>query len=409
LEARTAVTAPSGREILLGEIRRGLRAFCLERWQSLHENYARVNLSDSGVAPLTLAELEELGLDLGGLRGLELGYGWTRGSPELRSRISELYGGEVGEGEILVTAGSAEANLAAAMSLVEEGDLVGVDVPNYMQVPGLVRFLGARARELKRTHPSWRFPVGEAVRFIEEEKPKVVFVCNPNNPTATVLRESEVEEMAEAARRAGALLVFDEVYWGSEQGGDRPSALEIAGKDVALSVCGLSKVYGMPGLRLGWLAGRRDLVERAWAVKDYVSIAPSILSDRIASTVLTRDNVAKLRKRAREIVKGNFELLLKTIDSDLLQPLPVEGGAFAWAKVPWAEDTLSLCELVFARRGVLVNPGECFENPGFLRIGLGQRQESFAASLRELVEALREARSTLERASLEAAAEVKGC
>jgi Aspartate/tyrosine/aromatic aminotransferase len=140
-----------------------------------------------------------------------------------------------------------------------------------------------------------------------------------------------------------------------------------------------------------------------------VSIAPSILSDRIASTVLTRDNVAKLRKRAREIVKGNFELLQKTIDSDLLQLLPVEGGAFAWAKVPWAEDTLSLCELVFARRGVLVNPGECFENPGFLRIGLGQRQESFAASLRELVEALREARSTLERASLEAAAEVKGC
>jgi aspartate/methionine/tyrosine aminotransferase len=147
----------------------------------------------------------------------------------------------------------------------------------------------------------------------------------------------------------------------------------------------------MPGLRLGWLAGRRDLVERAWAVKDYVSIAPSILSDRIASTALTRDNVAMLRKRAREIVRGNFELLSKSA-GDLLQPLPVEGGAFAWARVPWASDTLSLCELIFARRGVLVNPGECFESPGFIRVGLGQRPESFAKSLQDLVAALKSAR-----------------
>jgi len=107
-----------------------------------------------------------------------------------------------------------------------------------------------------------------------------------------------VEELGEAARRAGVVLVFDEVYWGSELSGDRPSALEIAGKDVAVSVCGLSEVYGMPGLRLGWLAGRRELVERAWAVKDYVSIAPSVLSGRVTSAVLTQDNVRKLRSRA---------------------------------------------------------------------------------------------------------------
>jgi aspartate/methionine/tyrosine aminotransferase len=374
--------------LLLGEVRRGLRAFCLERWQSLHENYARVNMSESGVAPLSLAELEELGLKLESLRELKLGYGWTRGSPELRSRISELYNGEVKEDEVLVTAGSAEANFVAAVSLVEGGDLAAVDLPNYMQVPGLLGFLGARVLEVKRSHPSWRFPVDEAVRVIEEERPKAFFICNPNNPTATVLREREVEELGEAARRAGTVLVFDEVYWGSELSGDKPSALEIAGKDVAVSVCGLSKVYGMPGLRLGWLAGKKEIVERAWAVKDYVSIAPSALSDRIASAVLTQDNVRKLRRRAREIVGRNFELFARIMGGRLLEPLPPEAGAFVWARVPWARETLSLCKRLFAEKGVLVNPGECFDAPGYLRIGLGQRMSGFAESLQVLATAL---------------------
>jgi aspartate/methionine/tyrosine aminotransferase len=379
-------------ERISGNLREDLGAFCLERWQSLHENYAAINLSESGVFPLKLSELEDFGLRLDELKHLELGYGWTRGSPELRERISVLYNGEIGKDEVLVTAGSAEANLVTAMSVLKEGDLALVDVPNYMQVPGLLPFLGARVLELKRSSPAWKFPIDEAIRLIQENKPRVVFICNPNNPTGQVLGNAELEELGDVARKAGTILVFDEVYWGSELNGEKPSALEVIGKDVAISISGLSKVYGLPGLRIGWIAGRREVIERAWSFKDYTSIAPSMLSDKIASSVLSLDSVKKLRERARRIVGRNLELFTSKVSRDLLDAVIPEAGAFIWAKVPWFKDTLGLSLELFSRRGILVNPGECFESPGFLRIGIGQKSEDFSSSLEKLVEGLVELR-----------------
>lgn len=377
-------------EILFKDVRKGLKAFCLERWQSLHENYARFNLSESGVFPLKLHELELLGLKIEDLKEMSLGYGWTRGSPELREKISELYGGEAGKDEVLVTAGSAEANFILAMSIVREGDLVFVDVPNYMQMPGLLPFFGARVKELRRSPPSWKFPTEKAVKMIEEEKPKAVFICNPNNPTGQVISEKELEELEAVARRVGTILVFDEVYWGSEIENDRPSVLEMLGKDAVVSVSGLSKVYGMPGLRIGWIAGKKEIVEMAWSIKDYTSIAPSVLSDRIASAVLSAETVRALRERARRIVKKNYEIFASTIPRDLLDPLPPQAGAFVWARVPWENNTLALSMMLFSSRGILVNPGECFGEPGFLRIGLGQESSEFSNSLAELAKGLKE-------------------
>jgi len=380
------------KEAISGELRRGLRAFCLERWQSLHENYAKLNMSESGVSPLKLYELEELGLNIESLREIEIGYGWTRGSPELRERISELYGGEVEEEEILITNGSAEANLVAALTTVSENYLYGTDVPNYMQLPGLAPFLGGKMLKLMRSHPSWEFPVGEAVRLIEEKRPKAFFICNPNNPTTKVMKENALEELGDAARRSGTILIFDEVYWGSELHGDRKSALEIIGKDVAVSISGLSKVYGMPGLRIGWIAGNKGLVNKAWAFKDYTSIAPSVLSDKIASTVLKPDSIKRLRERSRSILKKNSDAFSSKL-SDVLEIVPPEAGMFAWARVPWTNDTLEISWELFKDRGILVNPGECFDSPGFLRIGLGHDPSSFpkhAEELRIALQMLRE-------------------
>ncbi|MEM0021571.1 MAG: pyridoxal phosphate-dependent aminotransferase [Fervidicoccaceae archaeon] len=387
-------------DLLFGMMRENLRAFCLERWQSLHENFARTNMSESGVFPLRLNELESFGLNLEELMNMEIGYGWTGGSPELRERIAELYKGEVSREEVLVTAGSAEANLVAAMSTVKLGETAVVDLPNYMQIPGLIEFLGGKKLELRRSPPSWAFPIERAINIIEERRPKAAFICNPNNPTATVIPEKDIAELGDAARRAGTILIFDEVYWGSELSGERPSALEILGKDSAVSVSGLSKVYGLPGLRIGWLSGKKEIVERAWSAKDYVSIAPSILSDKIASHILGGESIERLRSRAKEIVRKNLREFLSRASGDLLSPLQPQAGAFIWASVPWEENTLSLALDLFENWKILVNPGECFESPGYLRIGLGQEPKSFSGAMDELVGALskeREKRVNIEK------------
>ncbi len=375
---------------LFGEAAPGLPLFCLERWQSLHETEARIQLSESGVHPLTLEELEEYGLRLEELARLELGYGWTKGSPTLRERIAQLYSGAVDPEGVVVANGSAEANLVAAISLVSPGDTVLVDMPNYMQLPGILKWLRARIIPLWRRPPTWRFPLEEAVEYIRKYRPRAVFVTDPNNPTGSYMSRGELEELAEEAGKTGTLLVFDEVYWGSELGEPRPSILEVAGPEQAVSVSGLSKVYGLPGLRIGWVAGSRSVAERVWSVKDYTSIAPSRLSDYIASIVLDPGNVDRLRSRAKSIVTQNLDFFKEMLsgNEDLLKPYWPKAGAYVFAEVPWVKDTLQLAYRLYEEYGILANPGECFELPGYLRIGVGQQPGDFRHNLTELLAAL---------------------
>lgn len=380
---------------LFGEAVPGLQLFCLERWQSLHETEAKVQLSESGVHPLTLAELEEYGVDLGELRRLELGYGWTRGSPRLRERIAQLYGEAVEPEGVVAASGSAEANLVTAISIVSPGDTVVVDMPNYMQLPGLLKWLGAKVVYLWRRPPTWSFPLGEAVEILRRTKPKALFVTDPNNPTGTYMSWKEMEELVVEAERRGTLLVFDEVYWGSELGDPRPSILEVAGPERAVSVSGLSKVYGLPGLRIGWAAGSKEVAERMWSVKDYTTIAPSRLSDYVASIVLEPGNARRLRERARSIVGRNLETLRSRLEarSGVLEPFWPRAGAYILARVPWSRDTLALSYTLYVDHGILVNPGECFELPGHLRIGVGQKPDEFSVNVEELLAVLEKLRS----------------
>lgn len=375
---------------LTGEVADGLPSFCLERWQSLHETAARINLSESGVYPLTLAELRDYGVDLEDLGGLELGYGWTRGSPELREAISELYGGTVPPENIVVTAGSAEANLVTVLSLVRENDVVLVDMPNYMQVVGLLRWVGAEVVYIWRQPPDWRFPLQEALELVSTLRPKALFVNDPNNPTGSYMTHREIEELVLEASRLGTTLVFDEVYWGTERGEPKVSVVQASEQGNLISVSGLSKTYGLPGLRIGWVAASsRRISELAWSVKDYTSIAPSVLSDKIASLILKQDVVVKLRDRARRVVEENMRAFLAEISGkELFEPYPAKSGAFIWVRVPWVEDTLGLAYTIYKQRGVLLVPGECFEMRGYMRIGLGMKPEHFRVGLRELVESM---------------------
>lgn len=376
---------------MFGEVIERLPTFCLERWQSLHETSAKVLLSESGVHPLNFSELLDYGLSLSELLSTELSYGWTKGSPRLREKISGIYSWVVGPENIVVTSGSAEANLITVLATVKAGDLVLVDTPSYMQVPGLLNWLGARTVFLRRGPPDWGFPISEAITLMRQHKPKALFVNDPNNPTGTYITRRELEELSYEAEKTNTLLVFDEVYWGSELYESRPSILEVATPELAVSVSGLSKVYGLPGLRVGWVAGSKELVSRLWSLKDYTTIAPPVLSDYIASIVLEHDNIKRLRERAKNIVRSNLEVLrgIHGRVSNLFEVVWPRAGAYFLSRIPWSDDTLMIAYRLFREYSVLVNPGECFEIPGYLRIGLGQQPSKFRESLQYLIDGLR--------------------
>ncbi|MHA1581073.1 MAG: aminotransferase class I/II-fold pyridoxal phosphate-dependent enzyme [Candidatus Baldrarchaeia archaeon] len=373
-----------------------LPVFCLERWLSLRENYAKILLCESGVEPLTIAELEELYGKPVIDSSLELGYGWTKGSPELRGKIAELYDG-VSEDNILVTCGSSEANFLTALATVEKGDTIVVEMPNYMQIPGLLKWRGAKVIEIwRKPERNFQLSTDELVKIIEEYKPKAFFAINPNNPTGQFLKEKELREIAEAANKNNTMLVFDEVYRGLEHDSPTPpSIIDIVGVEKGVVISGLSKVFGLPGPRIGWIVAGKKLIEKLWAIKDYTTIAPSNISDHIATIALSENIREKLVERAKKIVKENKNTLrnLSSKYSDVMRIVWPEATPIFMAEINWAENSEEICEKLFKDYGILITPGTCFNLSKYIRITLGPEPRKYRKDVAELFEALAELKS----------------
>ena len=272
-----------------------IERFELERWQSIHEHDVEINLSESGMHPVRLRELVDVA-DLDDLLGQELGYTQTNGTVQLRERVAALYDG-ASAANVLVTNGGSEANFVTCWHLINPGDEVVVIQPTYMQIPGLARSFGATVRDvwLEDGHGGqgddpqpparWRLDL-DAVRAAVTPHTRCIAVCNPNNPTGARLDEAEVAALCAVAEDVGCWVLADEIYRGAElDGRDTPSAW--GRHDRVIVTGGLSKAYGLPGLRIGWIAGPADLVEQLWGRRDYTTIAPGAVNDLLARVALT--------------------------------------------------------------------------------------------------------------------------
>jgi DNA-binding transcriptional MocR family regulator len=228
-----------------------IEEFTLERIQSLYENTVEYNLSDSGVHPYSLRELltpEQQNQ----LLNVELGYGWTNGRVELRQAIAGLHPNRTAD-EVIVTNGSAEANFLLVMSLLEPGDELVVFVPNYLQIWGWARAIGVTVKEVVlREELGWT-PDLDDVRKAVSARTKMMTICNPNNPTGSVLSRETMDGLVAIAREHGIYLHADEVYKGAELDQDEPPSFADL-YEKAIITSGLSKAMALPGLRIGWLA-----------------------------------------------------------------------------------------------------------------------------------------------------------
>lgn len=357
-----------------------LPPFAMERWQSRFEHRVDFNLSESGVEPLTLAALAELlGFDPA---AVSLGYVQTNGSDRLRERIAALYPG-AGPENVVVTTGGAEANFLALWRLVSPGDRVAVLQPTYGQTPGLAEGLGAEVRTWHLEASRGWHPAPGAAGEAVGDAARLVVVTNPNNPTGAVLEPEARAEVVEVAERGGAWLLSDEVYAGAEVSGEETPTLWGEGERV-LVTGSLSKAYGLPGLRLGWVVAPAGLAEELWAAKDYTTIAPTALSDALAARVLRPDARASVLERTRGIVRENLAILAAWLDDrpDLFSFVPPAAGAICFVRYSLDLGSSEVAERLRTERGVLVVPGDHFGLDGFLRLGFGVR----AAYLREALE-----------------------
>ena len=364
--------------------------FELERWQSTWENRVRFNLSESGVHPLSIQELLGLaGASAMPLLEVRLGYSQSNGTDLLRERIAALYPG-VSPDQVLVTTGSSEANFVTCWRLIEPGDKVAVMQPNYQQTWGLAQNFGAQVRPFQLHEKEGWEPYAEEIRTAIAPGTKLVVVTNPHNPTGHILSDASRKVILERTAEVGAWLLADEVYTGAERAGKTTPSFWGA-YDKVVVVNGLSKAYGLPGLRVGWIVAPPALTQETWSRHDYTTIGPSGASDHLAAVALEPRVREKLIERTRRILNTNYPVMEAWLKAfgDTFTWHPPQAGAICWARYRQAIPAGEIVEKVRAQHSVLLVPGDHFGMPSFLRFGFGGDLQHFEEALAETERALR--------------------
>ena len=348
--------------------------FRMERTQCLYENEVEYNLSESGVRPLRLEELLE-GEDRAGFLSHALKYPESNGSPELCERIAQFHG--VAAQQVMVTNGGSEANYTALWGLLEKGDHTAVMLPNYLQTWGLARAYGKTANafylveRMEGARMRWALDVDSLKRSVTS-KTRMIVVTNPNNPTGAVLTESEMDEIIRAARKVKAWLLVDEIYRGAEVAG--PISPTFCGRyDKLLVTSGLSKAFGLPGLRIGWIVAPAKTVARLCQYRDYTTLTPTYLSDRLARIVMGSARRETVLARTRKIIREQLPRLEAWIHShdDIFTYIPPIAGAIAFVRYNLPISSSALFDKLRIEQSVLITPGDHFGVKKYIRVGYG--------------------------------------
>ncbi len=370
-----------------------IELFAMERMQSTWENLVEFNLSESGVHPLRVTELFDTDAERESFLQQEICYTQSNGTIELRQAIAALYPGTTVE-HIEVTNGGSEANFVVCWKLLEPGDEVVMTVPNYGQTLGLAKAFAGTMHDwpLVPDYESGRWrPDLDRLASLVNPRTKLIVICNPNNPTGARIRASELDAIAHIAAKHGTWVVSDEIYRGAEvDGQETPSMWGRYERVIVTS--GLSKAYGLPGLRIGWIVGPPPVIASTWSYHDYTSIAPGALSDRLARVALAPARRAKILGRTRSIIRTNLPVMTGwwSARGDQFQQIAPEAGAIIYVHYRLPVNSTTLVNRLREERSVLIVPGDHFGMDGYLRIGTGSPTDYLRTGLERLSDLLAE-------------------
>jgi len=363
--------------------------FQMERTQCLHENEVKYNLSESGVWPLSLGELVPDREQRDELDRVPLSYPHSSGCESLRRNIARFYGASDPRG-VTVTNGGSEANYMTLWGLVGAADRVAFMLPNYLQGWGISRAYGRQADgyrlKMKRSGDGWRWQLDvDSLKQAVHRNTRVIVVTNPNNPTGHVLDEDEMQAIIDAARAVGAWILSDEIYRGAEI--DGPLSPTFHGRyDKVIVTSGLSKAFGLPGLRTGWIVSTPKMIDHLVQYHDYLTLTPSMLSDRLADIVMQPGRRDEILRRTRRIIGENLPLIEKWIakHADILDYARPMAGAIVTVRYRLPIGSVALFKRLLEEQSVLITPGGHLGIGNYLRIGYGYDVDKLKQGLRRI-------------------------
>lgn len=354
-----------------------IRPFGVEQWMNEWETRCEYNLAETCVESLTMQQL----LDMTGktqevldeMLKIKMTYGHITGSQRLRELISAQYSHQTAE-NILITHGAIGANALIYETLVEPGDTVISVLPTYQQHYSIPASYGADVRILPLREDNGFLPDVQELKSLINEKTKLIAINNPNNPTGALIDEQLLGQIVEVARSAGAWLLCDEVYRGTDQKGDGYTAAMADLYEKGISTASMSKAYSLAGLRLGWIAAPVELLKEVEIHRDYNTVSVGILDDYFASLAL--ENREKILARNQKMLRDNLEILDAWVSNEpLISYVKPRSGTTALLKYDLPIGSRQFCVDLLKRYGVMFTPGEALDMEGYLRIGFANNSE----------------------------------
>jgi aspartate/methionine/tyrosine aminotransferase len=388
-----------------------IEPFQLERWMTKYEVDITWDIAESGIYPMSSRELLELlprdkrESELERLLDLRLGYSEACGSAELRGLIAATYE-NTSPDNILITTGAIEANFLLFNELLSAGDHLVAVSPAYQQLHSVAKAIGCEvALWTLRDEGEFRFDLND-LRALVTPETRMIVVNSPHNPTGAMLSKEQLEEIYTLAEELDAWVLSDEAYRWLDLPGSPPLAPPMRNLGTrAISTGTFSKPFGLPGLRIGWIAAPEDIVRRCWGLRDYISLSPGKLNDALA--VLAFRHRDQIVERTRRIVAENIPFATRWFaeNVDLVSWTPPQGGILALMKYKLDLPSLELANRLAEDYSVMLAPGSAFGYEGYLRIGVGNTPALFAEGLRQTERCLRDlAEAGVPRQSSEMAA-----
>jgi aspartate/methionine/tyrosine aminotransferase len=328
------------------------------------QSHARFNLATSGVGPYPLRELpfDWSQLEING----DNSYGYV----PLKQAIAAHAG--VDPDCVVAAAGTSFANYLAMATMLDAGDEVLIEHPAYGLLVDAASYIGAAVKRFPRTEESGYALDPAAVRRAMTHKTRLIVVTNLHNPSSALAPEAALREVADLARGAGARLLVDEVYLDAVYENTPRTSFHIGPEVVVTS--SLTKVYGLSGLRCGWILAEPDLARSMWQLNNLFAATPVHPGELLSVAAFA--NLDTIRERARRVVDADRAVLNEFV------PAPPNGTtAFLNLGIPDAEPFLARLRAEYETSAV---PGRFFEMPGHIRIGMGVDHEMFAEGVGRL-------------------------
>jgi aspartate/methionine/tyrosine aminotransferase len=347
--------------------------FRIERFYDAHEFTTRFMLSSSDCESWSVADL--LALDPGAeerLLSLRLGYTESPGSPQLREAISLTYEGLTAD-DVLVLAAAEEGIFTLYHALLGPGDHAVVETPCYESALEALRSAGCEVSTWTRRFDDGWAHDRDALRSLLRPSTRLLYVNTPHNPTGTQMSRATFDAIVELARERGLILFADEVYRDLQHEPARqlPAACEVYER--AHSLGSVSKSYGLPGLRLGWLASRdRALLRSVLELKYYTTICSSAPGELLTELALRHRET--LVERNVRLVRDNLLLLDEFFErrADRFAWVRPQAGPIGFPRLLSEPDADGFCARVAEQADVLLLPGSVYDQPQHMRVGFGR-------------------------------------